>query len=382
MNEEKVLVKGNYAIAQAAINAGCQCYFGYPITPQTEIGEYLSGKMQELGRAYVCAESELGAINMVMGAVSTGVKAMTSSSSCAVALMQEALSYAASDELPVVLVNVMRTGPGLGYIYPAQGDYNQAVYGGGNGDYKIIVLAPSTVQECVDLTYRAFYLAQKYRNPVILLADGLLGQMMEPASFGEYPYPEVDVSSWALTGAKQREARSIYSCAREEKKQIQHIYDSLNSFRKEMVTPVFVSDEDFTANWKASEYTSLGFTPDCAEYYTDNGERVRSKSEIIIANKLYRYNIPYRYEYPLQLQSGIITHPDFTCLNVKTRQEYIWEHFGIMDNAEYACNAIKKISDYANSGYVLGRNFIATFETANTPINANCIDSLIKSHLC
>lgn len=112
MNEEKVLVKGNYAIAQAAINAGCQCYFGYPITPQTEIGEYLSGKMQELGRAYVCAESELGAINMVMGAVSTGVKAMTSSSSCAVALMQEALSYAASDELPVVLVNVMRTGPG------------------------------------------------------------------------------------------------------------------------------------------------------------------------------------------------------------------------------------------------------------------------------
>ena len=132
--------------------------------------------------------------------------------------------------------------------------------------------------------------------------------------------------------------------------EIQHIYDSLNSFRKEMVTPVFVSDEDFTANWKASEYTSLGF--------------------------------PYRYEYPLQLQSGIITHPDFTCLNVKTRQEYIWEHFGIMDNAEYACNAIKKISDYANSGYVLGRNFIATFETANTPINANCIDSLIKSHLC
>ena len=232
MNEEKVLVKGNYAIAQAAINAGCQCYFGYPITPQTEIGEYLSGKMQELGRAYVCAESELGAINMVMGAVSTGVKAMTSSSSCAVALMQEALSYAASDELPVVLVNVMRTGPGRGYIYPAQGDYNQAVYGGGNGDYKIIVLAPSTVQECVDLTYRAFYLAQKYRNPVILLADGLLGQMMEPASFGEYPYPEVDVSSWALTGAKQREARSIYSCAREEKKQIQHIYDLHKKFEK------------------------------------------------------------------------------------------------------------------------------------------------------
>ena len=264
MNEEKVLVKGNYAIAQAAINAGCQCYFGYPITPQTEIGEYLSGKMQELGRAYVCAESELGAINMVMGAVSTGVKAMTSSSSCAVALMQEALSYAASDELPVVLVNVMRTGPGLGYIYPAQGDYNQAVYGGGNGDYKIIVLAPSTVQECVDLTYRAFYLAQKYRNPVILLADGLLGQMMEPASFGEYPYPEVDVSSWALTGAKQREARSIYSCAREEKKQIQHIYDLHKKFEK--IAENFISRVKFSSVNRSFFNSNSEFS--CKFYYS------------------------------------------------------------------------------------------------------------------
>jgi len=220
---DKVLIKGNYAIAQAAVNAGCQCYFGYPITPQTEIGEYLSGKMQELKRGYVCAESELAAINMVIGAVSTGVKAMTSSSSCAVALMQEALSYACGDELPVVLINVMRAGPGLGYIYPAQGDYNQSVYGGGNGDYKIIVIAPSTVQECIDYTYRAFYMAHKYRNPVILLADGLLGQMMEPASFGKYPYPEIDNSSWALTGAKNRPARAIYSLGPVEKKQIERI---------------------------------------------------------------------------------------------------------------------------------------------------------------
>ncbi len=245
-NSEKVLIKGNYAIAQAAVNAGCQCYFGYPITPQTEIGEYLSGKMQELGRGYVCAESELGAINMVMGAVATGVKAMTSSSSCAVALMQEALSYAASDELPVVLVNVMRTGPGLGYIYPAQGDYNQAVTGGGNGDYKVIVLAPSTVQECIDLTYRAFYLAQKYRNPTILLADGLLGQMMEPASFGKYPYTEIDNSSWALTGAKGREARAIYSCAREEKAQIQHIKDLFKKF--EVITQNETTYEEFNTS--------------------------------------------------------------------------------------------------------------------------------------
>lgn len=213
---EKQLLKGNYAIAEAAVKAGCECYFGYPITPQTEIGEYLSQRMYDLKRGYVCAESELAAINMVIGATSTGAKAMTSSSSCAVALMQEGLSYACSDELPVVLVNVMRAGPGLGYIYPAQGDYFQAVYGGGNGDYKLTVLAPSTVQECIDLTYRAFYLAQKYKNPTMILADGLLGQMMEPASFGEYPYPEIDNSSWALTGAKGRSGRAIYSCARDE----------------------------------------------------------------------------------------------------------------------------------------------------------------------
>lgn len=213
LTSKKILTKGNYAIANAAILAGCQCYFGYPITPQSEIGEFMSGKMQELKRAYVSAESELAAINMVIGAVSTGVKAMTSSSSCAVALMQEGLSYATADELPVVLVSVMRGGPGLGNIYPSQGDYFQATKGGGNGDYKLIVLAPSTVQECVDLTYKAFYLAHKYKNPTVLLADGLLGQMMEPVEFYDYPYPEIDNSSWALTGAKGRDGRIIRSYA-------------------------------------------------------------------------------------------------------------------------------------------------------------------------
>lgn len=213
LEKKKILMKGNYAIANAAVLAGCQCYFGYPITPQSEIGEFMSGKMQELGRAYVSAESELAAINMTIGACSTGVKAMTSSSSCAVSLMQEGLSYATSDQLPVVLVSVMRGGPGLGNIYPSQGDYFQATKGGGNGDYKLIVLAPSTVQECADLTYKAFYLAHKYKNPTVLLADGLLGQMMEPVEFKPYPYPEIDNSNWALTGAKNRDGRIIRSYA-------------------------------------------------------------------------------------------------------------------------------------------------------------------------
>lgn len=228
----KQLMEGNYAIAQAAINAGCDGYFGYPITPQSEIGEFMSKKMQELGKAYVCAESEIAAINMVLGACSSGAKAFTSSSSCAVALMQEALSYIASDELPAVLVSVMRAGPGLGYIYPAQGDYNQTTIGGGNGDYKIIVLAPSTVQECVDLTYKSFYLAQKYRNPVILLSDGLLGQMMEPIEIRDYPYPEVSSEDWALTGAKNRPSRAIYSLEPLEEKLLKRVEKLFKKYKQ------------------------------------------------------------------------------------------------------------------------------------------------------
>lgn len=207
----KVLVKGNEAIAQAAINAGCQCYFGYPITPQSEIGEYMGKHLPKLGRVFITAESELASINMVIGAGTTGTKAMTSSSSCGIALMQEALSAMCCAQVPGVIVSVMRGGPGLGNIAPAQADYFQALKGGGNGDYKIIVLSPSTVQEAIDLTYRAFHLALKYRNPVMLLADGILGQMMEPAEFGEYPYKDPDVSEWALDGANNRPARNVVS---------------------------------------------------------------------------------------------------------------------------------------------------------------------------
>ena len=231
MKREKELLKGNYAIAQAAIEAGCQTYFGYPITPQSEIGEYLSEYMPKNGRTFVAAESEVAAINMLLGAGSTGVKTMTSSSSCAVALMQEGLSFIAGDEIPCVLVSVMRGGPGLGYIYPSQGDYYQATKGGGNGDYKLVTYAPDSVQECIDLTYKCFYVSQKYRTPVCLLADGMLGQMMEPAVVGEYPYPEVDQSSWALDGAKGREPRFIASIEREQeglRKRVVKMFEKYN----------------------------------------------------------------------------------------------------------------------------------------------------------
>ncbi len=232
LENKKVLTKGNYAIANAAVLAGCDCYFGYPITPQSEIGEFMSGKMQELGRGYVSAESELAAINMCIGACATGKKAMTSSSSCAIALMQEGLSYATSDELPVVVISVMRGGPGLGNIFPSQGDYNQATIGGGDGDYKVIVLSPSTVQEAVDLTYKTFHLAHKYRNPAMLLADGLLGQMMEPVEFGEYPYKDFDHSSWALSGAKNRKQRIIRSYSPVESPQCDHIRHLFDKYKQ------------------------------------------------------------------------------------------------------------------------------------------------------
>ena len=222
--KEKELIKGNIAIARASLECGCKCYFGYPITPQTDIGEYLSAEMPKRNLGYVCAESEIGAINMALGAVSTGVKAMVSSSSCAISLMQETLSYAASDELPIVLVNVMRAGPGQGHIYPCQADYNQATIGGGNGDYHIIVLAPSSVQECIDLTYRAFYLSQKYRNPAMLLLDGMLGQMSEGAVLNDNPYIDIDNSSWRLDGAKNRESRAIHSLEPSSDKLNSHIF--------------------------------------------------------------------------------------------------------------------------------------------------------------
>ena len=207
----KVLMKGNEAIAEAAIRAGCEAYFGYPITPQTEVLEYMSRRMPELGRAFVQAESELGAVNMVYGAACTGVRVMTTTSSPGFSLMQEGISYIAMSFVPCVVVNIMRGGPGLGNIQPAQGDYFQMTKGGGHGDYNLIVLAPSTVQETVDLIVEAFDLADKYRQPVTVIADGMIGQIMEPVEFPELKAPERPEHPWALTGAKGRKKNIITS---------------------------------------------------------------------------------------------------------------------------------------------------------------------------
>jgi 2-oxoglutarate ferredoxin oxidoreductase subunit alpha len=205
------LWKGNEAIAEAAVRAGLEAYFGYPITPQTEILEYLSRRMPKLGRAFVQAESELGAINMVYGAACTGARVMSSSSSPGVSLMMEGLSYIAGTEVPAVLVNVMRGGPGLGNIAPAQGDYNQAVHGGGHGDYPRIVLAPASVQEAIDLMALSFDLAEKYRMIAMLILDGSVGQMMEPAEMPEMKTPNRKKFDWATDGAVNRDRRVLSS---------------------------------------------------------------------------------------------------------------------------------------------------------------------------
>jgi len=213
---------GNEAIGEGAIQGSCDLYAGYPITPQNEITAYMAKRMIEEGRVFIQAESELAAINMVLGASAAGARAMTSSSSPGISLKQEGISYLAGCELPCVVVNIMRGGPGLGNIAPSQSDYFQATKGGGHGDYRCIVLAPSSVQEAFDLMVLSFELADRYRNPVLLLGDGMLGQMMEPLSvFGSrvsgsgktvsrIPYP-VSRKKWALTGCKNREPNIIRS---------------------------------------------------------------------------------------------------------------------------------------------------------------------------
>ena len=205
----KELWKGNEAIAEAAIRGGCDCYFGYPITPQSEVPEYMSLHMPEHGKVFVQAESELAAINMVYGAAASGMRAMTSSSSPGVALKQEGISYIATCELPCVIVNCMRGGPGLGTIQPSQSDYFQATRGGGNGDYRTVVLAPANIQELVDFIQEAFDIADCYRNPVLVLADGLTGQMMEPIEWRDIPKRDLPPKDWATTGKHGRDHTNV-----------------------------------------------------------------------------------------------------------------------------------------------------------------------------
>ena len=205
---ERVLMKGNEAIAEAAIRAGCRHYFGYPITPQTEIAAYMAKKMPKIGGVFLQAESEIASINMVYGAAAAGMRVMTSSSSPGISLKTEGLSYIAGSDVPALVVNVQRGGPGLGGIQPSQSDYFQATKGGGHGDYRMIVLAPASVQEMASLTMKGFDLADKYRMTSMILADGTIGQMMEPISFEDCEVQQYE-KPWALTGTKCERKHNI-----------------------------------------------------------------------------------------------------------------------------------------------------------------------------
>jgi len=235
---EKILAKGNEAIAMAAIDAGCLLYFGYPITPQNDIPEFLSKELPALGGVFIQAESEIASINLLLGASATGTRAMTSSSSPGISLMQEGISYMGGSELPAVIINISRSGPGLGGISPSQGDYFQATRGGGHGDYRMIVLAPSTVQEMYDLTHLAFDLSDKYRNPAMILGDALIGQMKEPLLRIKPEKMDLPPKDWALTGAEGRKPRLIKSLYLQDGELSEHnwkLYGKYERMKKEEV---------------------------------------------------------------------------------------------------------------------------------------------------
>lgn len=222
---EKVLMKGNEAIAEAAIKCGCRHFFGYPITPQTELSEYLAKKMPKVGGLCLQAESEVAAINMTMGAAASGVRVITSSSSPGISLKSEGISYIAGCDLPCVIINIQRGGPGLGGIQPSQADYYQATRGVGHGDLRLLVFAPSSVQEMAQLTIEAFDLADIYRMPAMILADGALGQMMEPVDFGAIPQRELPAKDWAACGHDNKRKKNIVNSLYIDPQELENIVD-------------------------------------------------------------------------------------------------------------------------------------------------------------
>lgn len=237
----KKLMKGNNAIAEAAIQAGCKCFFGYPITPQNELIEHMATRLPKIeGGIFVQAESEVAAINMVMGAAGAGARVMTSSSGPGLSLKQEGISYIAGAELPAVIVNVMRAGPGLGGIQPAQSDYFQATKGGGHGDYNLLVYAPASIQEACDLTQKAFDRADYYRTPIMILADGAIGQMMEPCEIKNNNTTKNYEKKWAVTGKDVRKAnksivKSLYLDPKELNKHNKHLQKKFEAIRKDEI---------------------------------------------------------------------------------------------------------------------------------------------------
>jgi len=283
----KKLVKGNIALCDGALDAGLKAYFGYPITPQTEIPEYLSKVMIEQGKVFVQAESEIAAANMVLGAAATGIRAMTSSSSPGISLKQEAISYMAALEIPAVLVNIQRGGPGLGNISGSQADYFQAVKGGGHGDYKMLVLAPNSAQEMYEFAYDAFDLSQKYRIPVMILADGIIGQTMEPVEYNRELKKDFLKQDWALTGCAGRQPRLLKSLFMKEGALEKHNIDLQSKYK--LIMENEVKYESFMTEDAEIVITAFGISSRIAKSAVKEARKIGIKAGLLRPKTLFPF---------------------------------------------------------------------------------------------
>lgn len=353
MSEIK-LMKGNEALAEAAIQAGCDAYFGYPITPQSEVLEYLAREMPKHGRVVLQAESEVASINMVYGAAGAGFRAMTSSSSPGISLMQEGISYLAGAELPCLIVNVNRAGPGLGTIQPGQGDYFQSVKGGGHGDYKIIVLAPSSVQEMADHVFLGFDLADKYRNPVLILSDGAIGQMMEKVEFKPYSKPFFD-KSWATVGKPKTRSRNyITSLFMQPEQMEEHNLKLQQKFQKIIENEVRVEE----MNTEDAEYlfVAYGLCARICQKAMDMGREKGLKIGLLRPVTLFPY--PYQRLQQLAAQLKLVVSVELNSgqmiedvrlgVNGKVPVEFYGRLGGMMPTPESIMEHLQNLIQYRN----------------------------------
>ncbi len=334
---ERNLMKGNEALAEAAIRAGCKCFFGYPITPQTELSAYMAKRMHKAGGVFLQAESEIAAINMVLGAASTGVRAMTSSSSPGVSLKAEGISYLAGSDVPALIINVQRGGPGLGGIQPSQADYWQATRAMGHGDFQILVFAPCSVQEMVDMVVTAFDTADKYRIPAMILADGLLGQMMEPVSFPEINPDAHDKSSWVANGHGNKREHHI----------INSLYLQANELEDKVVER-FKRYETIKANETDAE---LYLTDDCDILVCAYGASARIvKSAVNSARELGIKAGMFRpktlWPFPVkEINKACETASNLLCVEMSMGQ--------MIDDVKLAINCSKPVSFFGRTGGVI-----------------------------
>lgn len=334
---ERKLMKGNEALAEAAIRAGCKCFFGYPITPQTELSAYMAKRMHKAGGVFLQAESEIAAINMVLGAASTGVRAMTSSSSPGVSLKSEGISYLAGSDLPAVIINVQRGGPGLGGIQPSQADYWQATKALGHGDFHLLVYAPASVQEMVDMVVTAFDRSDKYRIPAMILADGLLGQMMEPVSFPEITVNDYDKSSWCANGHGNKREH--------------HIINSLYLKPDELQTSVYNRFERYEKVKEEETDAELYLTEDCDILLCAYGATARVVKSAV--NSAREIGIKAGMFRPKTLWPFPVKEINKACKSAKCLLDVEMSMGQMIDDVRLAINCSKPVHFFGRTGGII-----------------------------